>query len=401
MAEEIGTTKGPQLNYIKYIALLVIIIIIPIVLEFDLQGKKLFEKNTMLYLSVLIVPLIFIFCYEFIFQGKKIENKEMLKYFFGVAVIMVIFSALYHQLAAYKEFFTIGFYVSIFLAFIGIIVGLAVLFILFGNFFKSQTGVISFITYFIFYIPCLLLDLVKYLIKEFKLTTKPVYILLFVEAIVIFMYYYFPKLLSYISSKEGVPLIEKNIFLHQEQTFSIPNEVLIDLKDDITLNNSATVLDTTNRKNYSVSMWIYLNNYDPLVTDEEYEKNIIDFNNGLPKINFVNGNATKNINVYYTNIGNNKSMPLKLSTQKWNNLVFNYQSSHVDLFVNGHLEQTFEFTDNLPNYTLRNNIIKTGDDKNLQGAIANVRYYRLPQNNRKLVNYYNILKNKNPPTFNL
>ena len=117
MAEEIGTTKGPQLNYIKYIALLVIIIIIPIVLEFDLQGKKLFEKNTMLYLSVLIVPLIFIFCYEFIFQGKKIENKEMLKYFFGVAVIMVIFSALYHQLAAYKEFFTIGFYVSIFLAF--------------------------------------------------------------------------------------------------------------------------------------------------------------------------------------------------------------------------------------------------------------------------------------------
>tara|TARA_B100000035_G_scaffold56541_1_gene44846 strand:- start:6786 stop:7994 length:1209 start_codon:yes stop_codon:yes gene_type:complete len=402
MAEEVGTTKPLEINYIKYIALLVVIILIPIVLEFDLQGRKVFEKNTFFYLLCLVIPLLFIFGYEFIFQGKKIENKEMLMYFLIIAAIMAVFSYAYYQLAAYKEVFIVGYYVSIVLAVLGIIVGLAAAFAMFGNYFKSTSGVLSFITYFVFYIPCLLLDFVKYVVKELKITTKPIYILLIIELVIILLYFYLPKLFKTISKKEGIPLVDKNVFLNEELTYSIPREVLLDLNDDVkNKDNSNAKLSTTNRKNYSLSMWIYLNNYDPLVTEEEQEKNIIDFNNGLPKITFVNGNANKNVNVYFTNVGNNKSQSLKLQTQKWNNIVFNYQSTHVDLFVNGDLEQTFNFTNNLPNYTLVNNILKTGEDSNLQGAIANIRYYKKSQDNRKLVNYYNILKNKNPPTFNL
>ena len=91
-----------------------------------------------------------------------------------------------------------------------------------------------------------------------------------------------PKLFKTISKKEGIPLVDKNVFLNEELTYSIPREVLLDLNDDVkNKDNSNAKLSTTNRKNYSLSMWIYLNNYfDPLVTEEEQEK-YNRFNNGL------------------------------------------------------------------------------------------------------------------------
>ena len=125
MAEEVGTTVKPlEINYINYIVLLVVmLILIPIVLEFDLQGRKVFEKNIFFLFIMLSYSTLFIFGYEFIFQGKKIlKNKEMLMYFLIIAAIMALFSYAYYQLAAYKEVSIVGYYVSIVLAVLGIIV---------------------------------------------------------------------------------------------------------------------------------------------------------------------------------------------------------------------------------------------------------------------------------------
>ena len=51
-------------------------------------------------------------------------------------------------------------------------------------------------------------------------------------------------------------------------------------------------------------------------------------------------------------------------------------------------------------YPITNEVI-TGGNKEITGAMCNVRYYKKSLSERKIVNFYNLLKNKNPPTFNM
>ena len=90
---------------------------------------------------------------------------------------------------------------------------------------------------------------------------------------------------------------------------------------------------------------------------------------------------------------------INLPSQKWNNLVFNYYSDHVDLFVNGNLELTYKFDDtNRPKYE-PTDMINIGSKDGLNGAVCNVRYYTEPLSKSKIINMYNLLMYKNPPVF--
>jgi hypothetical protein len=92
---------------------------------------------------------------------------------------------------------------------------------------------------------------------------------------------------------------------------------------------------------------------------------------------------------------------MKLPLQRWNNLVFNFSSTHADLFVNGHLERTFSFADGkMPTFT-ETDVIKTGKINGLHGAISNIRYYTKTLSKHKITNMYNIFMKKTPPTFNM
>ena len=91
---------------------------------------------------------------------------------------------------------------------------------------------------------------------------------------------------------------------------------------------------------------------------------------------------------------------LQIPNQKWNNFVFNYNSKYVDLFVNGKLKRTFYFKQDIPEYNL-SDIVTTGSENGLSGAIANIRYYSRKMTQRDISSMYNLLSNKNPPTNNL
>jgi hypothetical protein len=87
---------------------------------------------------------------------------------------------------------------------------------------------------------------------------------------------------------------------------------------------------------------------------------------------------------------------ISLPNQKWNNFVFNYIDSKVDLYINGSLERTFEFTNNVPKY-LPTDVITVGSNNGLQGAICNINYYKTPISSETIVSLYNLLFMKNPP----
>jgi len=326
-----------------------------------------------------------------------------------------------------KTFATFSYLSSIILALIGI-VGLSIFFYMLSNWLKSLTGWIGFLVNFIFYIPCLLISFVYYLINEFKLTTSPVLILFFIELFLLLSYLYIPDLVNYISNKDGVLLhnthtldngdieIQDTFFLNTQNTFSLDEQVMPGM--DFQINGN---MNKTTFQNYAISMWTYVNAHGSTKLAYNTESLIFDYGKGRPKVTYYNGDdqdTRDKYRIYFTNnttlnddeddAGNpilendfKEYYEMKLPLQRWNNLVFNFSSTHADLFVNGHLERTFSFANGkMPTFT-ETDVITTGKKDGLHGAISNIRYYTKTLSKHKITNMYNIFMKKTPPTFNM
>jgi hypothetical protein len=88
---------------------------------------------------------------------------------------------------------------------------------------------------------------------------------------------------------------------------------------------------------------------------------------------------------------------IHLPSQRWNNLVFNYKGSQVDLFVNGVLTRTISFDGNNPIYR-PTDVVTIGNEKNnIHGAICNVVVYPEVLTINQIIRTFNILQLKNPP----
>lgn len=395
-----------NLNYIKYLFILTTIILIPIIFEFALRNKSVFDKTYIYVVVSVFIPLLLILAYQYFGQGKAFDPTSLSNYLILFLAILFLVSIFYTQLAMYSTTFTYITYFYTFLFALMVITALAIVFYAFSNYYKSMDGISSYITYIVFYIPCLLIDLAKYLIKELNLTTSPIYMLLLFETLLILAYFYLPKMLEKASKKEGVPVIENTVFLDVETNYSLNEAAKLDLEDKVKNIYTGQDIEKKNRLNYSLSMWLYINNYDAIRTDDMEETNIFNFNNGLPKLTLANSDKeSSKIYVYYSNTQTEQE-EIFIPFQKWNNVVFNYYSTHVDLFVNGNLEKTFDLDNsNFPDYSNTSlpitNEVVVGGNNEITGAICNVRYYKESLSQRKIANFYNLLKNKNPPTFNV
>jgi hypothetical protein len=89
--------------------------------------------------------------------------------------------------------------------------------------------------------------------------------------------------------------------------------------------------------------------------------------------------------------------------QKWVNIVFNYNGNGVDLFINGRLEYSYLFSNDHPEFKT-SDTMTVGQDNGLAnndsiyGSICNIVYYKNPMTNVNIINNYNMLMYKNPPT---
>ena len=175
-------------------------------------------------------------------------------------------------------------------------------------------------------------------------------------------------------------------------------------------------VNKTQFQSYALSMWTYVNVHGSNKLAYNTETPIFDYGEGKPKITYYTGDnqqSTRDIyRIYFTNNlkSNNDTdttndfkpyYEIKLSPQRWNNLVFNYSSTHADLFVNGHLERTFSFKNNNMPKLNTSDVITTGSQDGLHGAISNIRYYPKTLSKHKITGMYNIFMKKSPPTINL
>ena len=176
MADEKSNLK---LDYIKYSLILLTIILIPIMFEFGIKNRQLFNMFYFyLLLAFVIIPLLCVLGYEYFFSGRS-DITKITNYFILFLVVAFVLTIFYSQLSLYSTALTYVSYFFISLFILILVVGLAIIFASFTNYFKSLEGTSSFISYFIFYIPCLVIDFANYLIKVSIPLIKPTFFLFF------------------------------------------------------------------------------------------------------------------------------------------------------------------------------------------------------------------------------
>ena len=77
-----------------------------------------------------------------------------------------------------------------------ILFGLSIYYNLFSDSIRRLTGITGFVVNFIMYIPCLINDFIEYIRSELNITPSSVYILLFIEILLILLYVYIPSYLQ-------------------------------------------------------------------------------------------------------------------------------------------------------------------------------------------------------------
>jgi hypothetical protein len=273
-----------------------------------------------------------------------------------------------------------------------ITVGLAIVFLMFVNTFKTMSGWPGFFMRLLFFIPCLLIDFIQFIKNEMNVTANSIYILFILELLLILGYLYLPKLLKKIALTNGIVILKDARFLHKELVLT--NDKIIQLPKNTKPPKSDNE-PLKYRQNFAISMWVYVDPQSKSFKSYSKECNIIDMDNRKPKITYIDNNSNSDekdkLIIYF---GYNKHT-ISNQGQKWNNIVINCNSTIIDIFMNGNLEKTFYLQEPL-DYT-NSGTITLGSNDGLDGAICNIMYYNTPLTKTEIANNYNMLMLNNPP----
>jgi hypothetical protein len=291
-----------------------------------------------------------------------------------------------------------------------VVVGLAIGYKLFSERIKSLTGWPGFFVNFLFYIPCLLSDGLEYLLQQYRITPNIVFVLLIIELILALCYFYIPKLIYKSINKTAIVLQNNPVYLNKETNVgNIENFAFKPISDKI-IDVDQDSIDKLYRRNYCINMWVFLNIQPSSNSAYVNETTIFNYNNH-PRITHRNESdktRQKHRNVYtfyfsntqdgtsVTESSNLAKYEINIPDQKWNLLSFNYFESKVDLYINGNLERTFYFANNIPDYSAQESVL-LGSDDGVMGAICNVTYSKKPLSYEQIATLYNTNYLKNPP----
>ena len=261
-----------------------------------------------------------------------------------------------------------------------IVVGLSFANNMFGRYLNNSTDWIGFILNLIVYVPCLLEDLVKYFKEQYGLTSSVTFILLGIEAMLVIIYFALPMLFASKLMNDSIEILNEPAFL--------------DIPVTKTFNKQDNGDKLVKRANYTISMWVYLNQ-QTASTDKAH---IFSYSNSYPEIEYIKSKNDPSKDKYRFTVSGQTPYDINLPNQKWNNIVLNFNENRtIDIFVNGNLERTFASSKRMLDDNSTTNIINIGSTNGLYGAICNVKYYSAPLTLMQIVQNYNLLYNKNPP----
>ena len=221
------------------------------------------------------------------------------------------------------------------------------------------------------YIPCFFVSIVDYIKQEFNITTSKVWLLLFLEMIIIGLRFLLPILYTKFNSliiPKGNILVKNPVYLNNLTSLGIFQNA-----EQVNNNNYHDI--PIFNYNYALSFWLWISPH-PASTNSAYTRStsIINFGDIL-KINF---NRNK-IEIYAatTKKSSNPEQLIKvyelkkIEFQRWNNFIVNYSGGTLDIFINNSLVSS------TPNITPITQFEKAtaGEVDGIYGGIKNIIYY--------------------------
>jgi hypothetical protein len=274
-----------------------------------------------------------------------------------------------------------------------LIVALAVMYSLLKPYFetakargKDNKTILAFFFNLLMFLPCLVLSLIDYVKNQYHITTKPVWLLLLAEVVLIVLWVLIPLGLHAFATKNGIQLLKAPQYINTEATLGTFAELhgagagAGAGTDTGTGTGTDTGADNTITKfnyHYALSFWFYLNPQPPN-TSPAYntftniltygDKPAVQFNGALNTLRVLvesapPGAEKKTVEIYKTK---------NVLYQKWNNMVINYDRGTMDVFLNGELVGSRPSI--APYMTYES--IQVGSNNGLAGGISNVMYYK-------------------------
>lgn len=423
-------------KYIIAAYVLVIICIIGVYNYISLAStdEKAFTRNFMYNIIVIIFPILLILG---LLLYATYET-QMPIVFYGLAgVAMFIFIIFYLLKSSLSDYIFNSYLLYVIIGAI-FFVGLAIGVTMFSGQLQRMTGWKGFFANLFFYIPCLIRDGVKRVVKEYNGSSTTLLLLFMFEILLIIMYFFL------------IPLIYTKTY--PVKTVIMEEPVMLNVQTQLT-NKIPSKVKTNS--NCSLSFWIYLNPASSTKFGYSEETNILNYaytsddNIIFPHLQLAYYNEKKDgsftgSNEFIMYVGDKKNPDNKfmitLPLQKWNNFVINFitidsstvpsasakpsvgsieptksistKQYAVDIFINGSLERSRTFDpvkgDIVPKFnssdtfTIGSDINDTNsnntiNDNGLYGSICNVIHYKTPLNKLSIIHNYNLLTVNNPP----
>lgn len=300
---------------------------------------------------------------------------------------------------------------------------------------SKTTSIPGFILKVIKYVPCFILDVVDAVKREFNLTTKPVWILMGVECVIIGLYFLAPMVMQATVFKDSTTVLPGVADLRKSKDLGTLEHAGI-------VRTSDCSHKTKRKYDYSFSAWLFLNPHPPNVAKGGNEFIPILDINGIPTLRYKsstnelqitlkikeNGSTdtdgddgddvdggTNSVVTTTATAGSAGSDPTEIETvrtpppitersvvvytiqniplQRWNHFFYNYDGANIDIFLNDEL--VVSITDRVP--AIEHGVIKIGAPNGVIGNIANVVFFNHHTTKDVISGIYMSHKNASPP----
>lgn len=355
-----------KITNVKHIISIVSILILGIFL-YRISQDKQGDDKTYFYVLTILLPFTIFFSYASSLINSTF-NKFIIIRIVGLIISINFLFYLYTIFHLSNIFYT---YLSNIFIFNIILVTLAIFYQIFSKYLIKLGGIPKFIILLIFYIPCLLTDLLHLFMEQLKITPNITYSLFGLEILLIIVYIIFKRYMN---------LPAKNtIELHKDDYF-------LDTKKSLQLNSIGMI----GIKNYSISFWVFMNspvnkNSFPLFCygNQTNPKPMVTYGYDEEQGQYL-------YTIYFSNITNIK---ITLPNQKWNYFNFNYNGTNADLFINGILERSINLSHDMPIYDLSSDVSIGSNKESINAVISNIVFSKHPLTALQTLGNYRLGKN--------
>lgn len=430
-------------KFTKHSVMFIFILISGIILFYSIRNPDTIGTNRM-YTVILIsmLPIIAGFYMSNNNLMYDISDTTQILYIGGGLLLIGLVIYFYSYIQSYASKMMTN-YTAFALLILIVLFGLSMVYQIAESYLLRFHGLTGLFIKIIFFIPCLLLELLKFVMDDYYNTPNAVFIMLIAGIVTILLYIYIPKLKrAALTDSKTVVVKEPVYFVKQVRVRDMVEDASGVRRSQFCVRSvkPGTDICTNAKDNFCINGWIYVtpqNGSNENVSANLFEyalfpqykrpKNVqrTDATLYLPSCRY--NKLTKKLEIrcgYATPDSPLAPTEFDIRHQRWTNIACNFYEGVCDVFIDGILAGSVKInTDNITKYRnefleankknkfsgdktrmsdkdalLREEAVMTlGNEDGIHGAICNLQFHYLPMSELQITNNYTIYSSLNPP----